>query len=1100
MFSENRSPRSIWRTAAIPGVACALFLVIVWFSYREWRQYDRANKEAAQTREIVDSVDGLLSDLIDAQSGQRGYLLTGENRYLEPYNRAVQAIPNDLSAIGGSLAARPGQAPIVERLDDLTGRKLSELRQTIEMRRTAGVPPALADSLLEQGKRTMDEIRFLCAQIQRAEISSHSQASTEGEAAAGTALLAAIVGALVLLFLFAFGLQPFASPEPQAWQRPWPLRYGAAVLAVIVVALLREALTPLVGRTHIPFSLFFCAVAFAAWFGGFRPAVLSIALSLAAGDYFFAAPTRTLLLTSRDDQVAMLMIIVVGFGMGLLSRSQRGAVDRALRAEIAERIERERFATTLASIGDAVIATDSQGHVTFANQIALQLTGWRGADAIGKPLEEVFHIVNEDTRAAVESPVVRVLREGAIVGLANHTVLLAKDGSEVPIDDSAAPIRDAEGLTRGTVLVFRDVTERRRAEAATHLLASIVESSEDAIVTEDLNGVITSWNQGGERIFGYRAQEAIGRPASILAPPEDSAEPPEIPDRVRRGEHVKPFETVRRTKAGGLVHVSQSMSAVLDASGRVHGISTISRDITAWIEAQRQIAEHRERLRVTLGSIGDAVVATDTDGRVTYLNPVAERLTGWSARNAAGQPLEDVFRIISEESRQTMESPAARVLRDGEVVGLANHTLLISRDGREIAIDDSAAPIRNTRGGMIGMVLVFRDVSAKRAGEKLAAEQTAELRRRAHLMEDVPCFVRDLDDRIVYWNPGATGLYAFTPADAAGHKSHSLLNTVFPAPLEEIREAVFATGKWDGELVHTRRDGSRVTVASHWALHRDENGEPISILEVNTDISERLELLAKERALVSEKALRQKEAELARVARALSVGELASSIAHEVNQPLAGVVTNAEAAIRWLTLPNIEEAKQSLALIARDANRASGVIRGIREFLRKETPEAAPFDVNGVIEEAVALMGFELANRRIELRTDFAKDLPRVSGNHIQLQQVVLNLLMNGAESMATTGGPKRLAVSTRPSAEGVLVAVRDSGAGISVPDMSRMFEAFFTTKPSGIGMGLSISRSILEAHGGRIWAEANDGPGITVNFSLPAESQGAKVSRAQAS
>ena len=149
---------------------------------------------------------------------------------------------------------------------------------------------------------------------------------------------------------------------------------------------------------------------------------------------------------------------------------------------------------------------------------------------------------------------------------------------------------------------------------------------------------------------------------------------------------------------------------------------------------------------------------------------------------------------------------------------------------------------------------------------------------------------------------------------------------------------MYKAGEWDGELVHTRRNGAPVNVASHWALHRDENGNPVSILEINIDITDRLELLAKERALASEKALRETEAELARVLRALSVNELATSIAHEVNQPLAGVVTNAEAGVRWLSgaAPDLEEARASLGLIVRDANRASAVIRRIRDFLKKE--------------------------------------------------------------------------------------------------------------------------------------------------------------------
>ncbi|HLY43163.1 MAG TPA: CHASE3 domain-containing protein [Terracidiphilus sp.] len=456
--------RFLSKQQAILGIASLVLLTLVGLSYRQWEDYRHATLAAERSREISAMTERILATVTAAEAGQRGFLLTTDSRYLEPYNRAIQELPNDLSTLRMLISESHGETEDFEKLNTLTNGKMNELRETIEMRRTQGARAALSIVLNGEGKRTMDSIRTLCAQIQRNESANQALESADRENAAGIVLLITTSGSLLALFLFAFGLEPFASPDPQAWQRPWFTRYGAAILAVLVIALLRGALTPLIGSTNLPFTMFFCAVAFAAWFGGPRPAMLSIVLSLLVGDWFFAAPTQSFLVKGRDDQVTMLLMVLVGFGIAILSRSQRIAVDRARRAEDSERAERERFETTLASIGDAVIATDASGRVIFMNRVASELLKWPETEVHGRDLDEVFRIVHQSTRTEVESPVRRVLREGQIIGLTNHTVLICRDGTEVPIDDSAAPICDSDGRIQGTVLVFRDVTERRRTE------------------------------------------------------------------------------------------------------------------------------------------------------------------------------------------------------------------------------------------------------------------------------------------------------------------------------------------------------------------------------------------------------------------------------------------------------------------------------------------------------------------------------------------------------------------------------------------------------------------------------------------------------------
>lgn len=367
-----------------------------------------------------------------------------------------------------------------------------------------------------------------------------------------------------------------------------------------------------------------------------------------------------------------------------------------------------RLAITLGSIGDAVLATDTNSRVTYANPVAEKILGYTQPDLIGRELREVFRIINEDTRRPVENPVERVIEEGGVVGLANHTVLVRPDGREVPIADSGAPIR-SDGQLIGVVLVFRDVTEQHRAARMAALLSSIVNSSDDAIISKDFSSTITSWNAGAERIFGYSAEEMIGQSIRLLIPPDRQDEEADILKRLSRGQRIEHYETVRRKKNGQLCDVTLTISPVRDAGGRLIGASKIARDITELKRAQRALHETQERWRVTLESIADGVIATDAQGRVTFANSAALGLLGRTKAAVVGNRLPEVFPIINEHTREAVTNPVERVVRERKVVGLANHTVLRRPDGTEIPIADSGAPILDADGRLVGVVLVFRE-------------------------------------------------------------------------------------------------------------------------------------------------------------------------------------------------------------------------------------------------------------------------------------------------------------------------------------------------------------------------------------------------------
>ena len=262
---------------------------------------------------------------------------------------------------------------------------------------------------------------------------------------------------------------------------------------------------------------------------------------------------------------------------------------------------------------------------------------------------------------------------------------------------------------------------------------------------------------------------------------------------------------------------------------------------------------------------------------------------------------------------------------------------------------------------------------------------------------------------------------------------------------------------------------------------RDEQGRVLRWYGTRTDIEERKQ---------AEEALLKAQADLAHVTRIMTLGELAASIAHEVNQPLSGVVVNANACLRWLAgdSPNLEEARETVRRIVRDGKRAGDVIARIRALATKSATAKERLDMNEAIREVMALAGDELRKNRVAVRTEFAPDLSPVLGDRVQLQQVVLNLVMNGIEAMnSLEERPRELIVRTQNTDAGQLrVSVQDSGKGLDPQSLERIFEAFYTTKHGGMGMGLSICRSIIQNHGGQLWAVANEGPGISVQFTIP--------------
>ncbi|MCE9562128.1 MAG: PAS domain S-box protein [Planctomycetes bacterium] len=373
------------------------------------------------------------------------------------------------------------------------------------------------------------------------------------------------------------------------------------------------------------------------------------------------------------------------------------------------RDERERLRITLASIGDAVISTDAAGRITFLNGVAEALTEWTRDEAAGRPLPEVFRIVNESTRHVIEDPAMRSLREGAVIGLANNSILIARGGAERPIDDSAAPIRDKTGVPVGSVLVFRDVTERRRIEIELARLAAIVASSQDAIISKTLNGVIRTWNRGAERIFGYTAAEVVGKPVTVIIPPERLNEERMILERLLCGERIDHFETVRVAKDGRRLDVSLTVSPIRDSEGNIVGASKIARDITDRVRDAAALRASEARYRAIIEATPECVNLVAPNGTLLQMNRAGLAMIEGD-ESALGRCM---YNVVAPEDRDRFRAFNERICQ-GEAGTLEFD--IVGLQGSRRHMETSAVPLLAATGGFMQLA-VSRDITERKRAE-----------------------------------------------------------------------------------------------------------------------------------------------------------------------------------------------------------------------------------------------------------------------------------------------------------------------------------------------------------------------------------------------
>ncbi|HEX4641498.1 MAG TPA: PAS domain S-box protein, partial [Chthoniobacterales bacterium] len=787
-----------------------------------------------------------------------------------------------------------------------------------------------------------------------------------------------------------------------------------------------------------------------------RAATVGAVAGFLIANYFLAGPTRGFVFNEffvfELAGYALSAGFIIFFGE-MMHRAREREVE-----------QKNLLGVTLASIGDGVIATDSSGRVIFLNAEAQRLTGWRGDEASGRPLLEVFRIVNEWTQEPAEDPAERVLRTGKVVGLANHIVLFSKDGRRTPIDDSAAPIRLAGGSVSGVVLVFRDVTTQRKAQEASARLAAIVQSSGDAIFAKSPRGVIETWNAAAEQLFGYQAEEIIGKHATLLFPPERLGEEEHILELLRQGKPNQHLETVRVAKDGRHIPVLVSVSPLKDNGDNIIGASTIVRDVREIVAARDALIREKELLATTLASIGDGVIVTDAEGRITFVNSEAERLTGWKSAEAARCALPEVFRIINEQTRETVENPVEKVLRLGTVVGLANHTVLIRKDGREIPIDDSGAPIRLPNGLFFGVVLVFRDFTERKKAEMVLREREERFRTMAN-SAPVLIWTRDPDKACTWFNQR---WLEFTGRTMEQELGKAWNENVHPEDFDRCMNtysAQFDARKpFSIEYRLRRHDGAwRWILDSGVALYGPD-GQLSGYVGSCIDITDQRDATA-----ALEKAKR--EAEEANRAK----DHFLAMLSHELRTPLTPVLMTATVLEADSTLP--KKTRSQLAMMRRNIELEARLIDDLLDLTRiahgKFEIRNEPVDVHAAIEHALGISASDLNAKRLTVTKRFEAADHFCRGDAARLHEVFWNVLRNAVKFTPEDG---RIDIVTRnDDRHGVIIEFQDTGIGIEPEVLPRIFDVFEQGDPTtrarygGLGLGLAISKRIINLHDGTI-------------------------------
>ncbi|HET9384213.1 MAG TPA: PAS domain-containing protein, partial [Gemmatimonadales bacterium] len=726
------------------------------------------------------------------------------------------------------------------------------------------------------------------------------------------------------------------------------------------------------------------------------------------------------------------------------------------------------------SIPGLVALLTAAGEVQFVNRQILEYTG--------RTLEELKQWGTNDTVHPEDLPhVIHVFTQSIASGSSYEIVqrLRRSDGGYLWFQNKGVPLRDISNHVVGWCVLLTDIDERKRTEDA------LRESErESRLIVDSIPGFIAAFTPGGEVEFVNRPiLEYFDRTIEELKRwgTGGATHPEDLPRVVEHFTHSiasgDPFEfEVRTRRFDGVYRWFQSRGFPLrDMNGHIVRWYNLLIDIDERKRAEEALAASERNLKLIIDTIPALAWSARPDGSAEFFNQHYLHFIGLSAEQASGRGW---TAAVHPEDLNGLATMWQRILAS-EAPG-ETEARLRRHDGEYRWFLFRANPLRDEEGNIVNWHGINTDIEDRKRAEvelRRAYDSFADAQR----LSKTGSFITDLVGDEHNWSDEAYRIFEFEPGTRV--TVERIRDTIHPDDLPSF-DSVIARGlsgvnvTFAFRIVTSRGAVKHVRGVAH--VIEQIEGRPMFVGALQ-DMTE---------SMVAEEALNNARSELAHVARATTLGTLTASIAHEVNQPLSGIITNAGTCLRMLDAdpPNVEGARETARRTIRDANRASDVIARLRALFSKKEFSLESLDLNEATREVIALSLSELQRKRVVLQSELADDLPTVTGDRIQLQQVILNLLRNASDAMVDVRDrPRQLLIRTQPEGgDRVRVSVRDAGVGVDAQSMNKLFDAFYTTKSDGMGIGLSVSRTIVERHHGRLWAEPNDGPGATFSFSIP--------------